>query len=338
MRLVSRLGWWVLAALTLAAVAQVPVAAAASSPAGAGPGGVGIRLLEVPADAGGDPRAQLYIVDHVAPGSVLSRRLEVSNTSQALLSVSLYAAGATVDGGHFVGADGRTANDLSTWSSVLPPSVDLPPGTRASAVVTISVPKDAAPGERYAAVWAEVRSGAKTGIVQVNRVGIRLYISVGPGAPPAADFTIESLTALRSSDGLPTVVASVRNTGGRALDMSGALTLLDGPGGLQAGPFPATLGSTLAIDAVGQVTIVLDERVPDGPWSAELTLRSGLLERNAKGTLTFPRLAAASTVPATTERAGWLRPAAGLVFALLGALVVIVVLRRRPRPAPGSSS
>jgi hypothetical protein len=49
-------------------------------------------------------------------------------------------------------------------------------------VVTIRVPRDAAPGERYGVVWAETRAGPDSGdgITQVNRVGIRLYLSVGP--------------------------------------------------------------------------------------------------------------------------------------------------------------
>ena len=115
--------------------------------------------------------------------------------------------------------------------------------------MTITVPSDAAPGEQYGVVWAEARSApvAGGGVIQVSRVGIRLYVSVGPGGAPAADFTIDSLTANRSADGQPTVLATVHNTGGRALDMSGTLQLLAGPGGLSAGPFPATLGTTLAI-------------------------------------------------------------------------------------------
>jgi hypothetical protein len=73
-------------------------------------------------------------------------------------------------------------------------------------------------------VWAEARStpSAGGGITQVSRVGIRVYLSVGPGGPPAADFTIDSLTARRSPDGRPVVLASVHNTGGRALDMNAA--------------------------------------------------------------------------------------------------------------------
>ena len=171
-----------------------------------------------------------------------------------------------------------------------------------TATVTITVPRDAAPGEQYGVVWAEARSApiAGGGVTQVSRVGIRLYLSVGPGGPPAADFTIDSLTAKRSPDGRPTVLASVHNTGGRALDMNGTLRLSAGPGGLSAGPFPATLGTTLAIGDTEPVTIALDKRLPAGPWDARITLRSGLLERSARATITFPDTGASPPVNTTS--------------------------------------
>ncbi|MBW3590879.1 MAG: hypothetical protein KY393_03355, partial [Actinobacteria bacterium] len=60
------------------------------------------------------------------------------------------------------------------------------------------------------------------------------------------------------------MTAEVRNTGGRALDLTGELTLTDGPGGLSGGPFPAELGTTLPVDGAAAVTVVLDEQLPDG--------------------------------------------------------------------------
>lgn len=250
------------------------------------PGGIGVRLLDAPAATAEDPRAGLYIIDHLAPGTVIERRIEVTNTTAAPAAIKMYAAAASIDDGAFVGDAGDSPNELSTWNAVRPNTLDLDAGGRANVTVTIAVPSDAASGERYAVVWAEVRSGAApvSGVEQVNRVGLRQYLSVGPGGPPAADFTVDSLTASRSADGGPLVLATVHNTGGRALDMVGELELLDGPGGLRAGPFPASLGSTLAIGESGQVVIPLDEQVPDGPWEAAITLRSGLLERNAQAT------------------------------------------------------
>ena len=198
--------------------------------------------------------------------------------------------------------------------------------------MTISVPSDAAQGEQYGVVWAEARSAPTAdGVIQVSRVGIRLYVSVGPGGAPAADFTIDSLTAMRSSEGKPMVLATVRNTGGRALDMNGTLELLAGPGGLSAGPFPATLGVTLGIGETEPVTIVLDERLPAGPWDAEITLRSGLLDRTARATITFPAIGAAPPVKTVSGAPGWLYPAAGGIAVLLVSVAALLAVRGRPR-------
>ncbi|MCU1498188.1 MAG: hypothetical protein JWM47_2141 [Acidimicrobiales bacterium] len=264
-------------------------------------GSIGIRLLEAPSGAADDPRAQVHIVDHLAPGTVIRRQISVSSTADTPVHAILYPAAATITGGSFVGADGATANDLSSWTTVTPKQVDVPAGGQAEATVTIAVPRDAAPGEQYGVVWAEVRSGAAdgSGVAEVTRVGVRMYLSVGPGGAPAPDFAIETLTAGRSSDGAPTVLAAVHNTGGRALDLGGTLELSAGPGGVRAGPFPAALGTTLAIGATEPVTIVLDGQLPAGPWDATVTLHSGLVERSAHATLTFPAAGVAAPVAAT---------------------------------------
>jgi hypothetical protein len=294
-------------------------------------GSLGVRLLDAPVSAVDDPRAKLYVVDHLNPGAVIHRRIEVSNSSAATAHVSLYAAAASIANGSFLGAAGHSANDLSTWTAVDPGVSDIPAAGRATATVTVAVPTDASPGEQYGVVWAEVRAapGAAGGVTQVSRVGIRLYLSIGPGGPPAANFTIGSLTARRSADGAPMVLAAVHNTGGRALDMSGNLQLLQGPGGLSAGPFAADLGTTLAIADTETVTIVLGKAVPLGPWDAQVVLRSGLLERRARARITFP---SATAVVSDSDQPGWLYPAGAGVLVLLGiAGRFIVIRRRRPK-------
>ena len=343
----STLARSVLAAFALTAVSAVFASASSAAPRpdtrAATAGGIGLRLVDVPVAERNDPRAWIYIVDHVRPGTVIHRRIEVSNATDSTAHVVLYAAAATIAHGSFLGAVGHTPNELSSWTSVSPGESDVSAAGHLLAAVTIVVPHDATSGERYGAVWAEVRSGpiGGNGVTQVSRVGIRIYLSVGTGGPPASNFTIESLTAERSAAGQPMVVATVHNTGGLALDMSGNLQLSAGPGGLSAGPFSATLGTTLAIGDTEPVASALDKQLPAGPWDARISLRSGLLERSAQATITFPEAGASAPVKTTAVRSSLLFAA---VIAGLGALLLLSVatigvmlrrLRRRPGGGPG---
>jgi hypothetical protein len=325
--------------LTRGALAAVAFTAAIGAPVSVSPaapvataraltaGGIGVQLLEVPLAEAEDPRARLYIIDHLHPGTTIHRRIEISNTTASSLHIVAYPAAAAISQGAFVGAAAHTANELSTWTSVLPGSSEVPSGGHAIVTVRIAVPRDAPPGEQYGVVWAETRSAAPAGdgITRVSRVGIRLYLAIGPGGAPASEFTIDSLTGKRSPDGQPVLVASVHNTGGRALDMSGTLQLSAGPGGLSAGPFPANLGTTLAIGATEPITIVLDKQIPDGPWHALVTLRSGLLERSARATINFP--ATGTPQPPYGLIAGFL-----VLLLLVGILTALHMRRRRNQP------
>jgi hypothetical protein len=185
--------------------------------------------------------------------------------------------------------------------------VTLRPHTAATLTVTIAVPRDASPGEHYAAIWAETaalhpvrnqNSAQNHNVLEVSRVGIRVYLSIGPGGPPPASFTITSLSSARLPDGRPVTTAQIHNTGGRALDLTGELTLTHGPGGLSAGPFPARLGSTLAPGQSEPVTVTLDKQLPAGQWTALIHLKSGITDRTTQAVITIPRHAG-ETSPAT---------------------------------------
>lgn len=315
-------------------LAATPTAVAASpAQPGVPPGAIGLRILDVPVLAKDDPRARLYIVDSVKPGSVIHRRVQVTNTTPTTARVTLYAAAASIQQAQFLGAAGHTANDLSSWITVGPGVAQVPSAGGLTADVAITVPADAAPGEQYAVVWAEVRSpAASTGVIQVNRVGIRVYLQVGGAGLQAASFGIQSLTAGRTAQGRPELVAAVLNDGGRALDMSGTLTLSGGPAGLSAGPFPAQLGSTLAPGLSEKVLVLLGPQVPDGPWLARITLRSGLVVRTSTATITFPSQPATQSVPVATAHRHRLSPALIWTVIIVSASAVCVgglALRRR---------
>lgn len=320
------------AVAAISLLAPLPVATAQQ-----GDVGLTIQLREAPTDRRDDPRARIYIIDHLQPGAEVERRIAVTNNTAGPLQVALYSAGAEVRDGAFSPLDGRTTNPLSTWTTVTPGSARLAPRETVEALVRLKVPVDAQDGEQYAAVWAETATPGANGINRIDRVGLRLYVSVGTGKEPVSDFVIDNLIASRDDSGNPVVEATVTNTGGRALDMSGQLTLSDGPGGLSAGPFPAELGTTLGIGQSQPVTVVLDKALPAGPWKARIDLQSGLLKRAAEATITFPEEAGQKSAPATareiplTKDIDVVGPVAVGVLGLVSLMLLFAIwwLRRR---------
>ena len=258
------------------------------APAGAqDEGTIGIGLLEAPADQADDPRAQTYVVDQLEPGDVIERRIQVANTTAEAVTVDLYAAASSIEDGQWKPLDGRAENPLSRWTTVTPGQVEVPSDGTAEATLRVEVPADAPGGEHYAVVWAQPPSASAGGVTVINRVGVRMYVYVGAEAA-GTDFVIASATATTSSDGARELAVDIDNVGDRAVDVTGAVELTDGPGSTSAGPFEVPAATTLEPASSGTVAIPIPEEIPAGPWTAEVTLRSGTVERTATFAVTWP--------------------------------------------------
>src|SRR5689334_10378943 len=171
----TRAAGWMGAAAAVMALAIPAIPAIADAPQT-----IGLRLADTTASPTDDPRARAYIVDHVPPASTIGRQVEVRNDTAQPRTIALYTAAADIGGGEFRFGDGRAANELTRWTTVSPSSLRLDAGARGEATVTISVPAGVTTGERYAVVWAEVAdASSRSGILAVNRVGVRIYLSVG---------------------------------------------------------------------------------------------------------------------------------------------------------------
>ncbi len=293
-------------------------ASAASTPTNSG--GIGVRLLPNPSTSSANPLTLSYIVERLAPGSRVHRDVEISNTTNARANVVVYPAAALYVHNKFSFAPGRTKDSLSRWTRVARSVVQLAPGGTAVDVVTITVPKSAPRGERYAVIWAEVSapSPSQSGVRLVNRVGIRMYVSVGKGGLPAAEFTIGSLAASRMANGDALIEANLDNVGQAAIDVTGELTLSGGPGGLSAGPFPVTLETLLAPRHLVMERVELGAQIPSGPWRADLSLSSDGTRRSSVTEITFP----ARKGPTQTRS-----PAIPLILATLVVLILLLIMR-----------
>ncbi|WUR61785.1 hypothetical protein OHS32_10520 [Micromonospora chokoriensis] len=276
---------------------------------------ISIRMLDIPASRVQDPRAQVYIVDHLKPGTTINRRVEVLNSSGVSQEIDFYSGAASVENNAFTVPEGRTGNELSGWIRLKTATMVLDPGERRPVEVEIAVPRKASKGERYAAIWAQVTSAKeRTGnVTQIHRVGIRVYLDVGPGGEPPTDFRIDGLAAEPGIGEFPVVTATVTNTGQRALDMTGTLSL--SKQAIRAGPFKVTNGVTILPGQSGQVRIEVNQALPAGTWDVQAKLVSGLVERTATGTISLP-VAEPMTV-ATSAGPSWLIYTVGAIAVLV---------------------
>jgi hypothetical protein len=316
-----------LGAVSAVVAALLVPAGAATAAATVAAGGIGVRLLSPPGAAAGSPLARSYIVGVVAPGSSIRRTVEVENSTRQPARVAVYAGPASIRRGRFVFASSRRLNRLARWTRISSHVLHLPPGAKAFVALTVKVPADASYGERYAVVWAELAATVNNQVRLVNRVGIRLYVTVGRGGAAPATFAIGRLRSGRSSAGDPFVAASVVNSGARTLLIGGDLTLSNGPGGTTAGPFPAALDVALSPGGSAEVRMPLDRRLPRGPWLARLRLRSGQLERRAVATVLFPRGRTVPVVPAGAPSDPRRHLLTLLAFLMLGVLGLAALVR-----------
>ena len=228
---------------------------------------------------------------------VITRKFEVLNLGSTPAQVTVYPAAATISGGTFRFANGDTQNEMTTWVSISKSALTLAPHSDAALVATITVPGNAPSGEQYGVIWAQVSARGAGNVTLVSRVGIRIYLSIGPGGAAAPGFTLGTPVARRTSAGVPVVSVPVHNTGGTAVDVQGTLQLTDGPGGVSAGPFHAEQVDTLAPGQSYPATFALPAKLPNGSWQATFTMVSGLITKTETVTLSFngaPATAAAA--------------------------------------------
>ncbi len=319
-----RLLGMIMLVLAAGAVGPAPAAMAGTyRPAGPGPQRFGVRLVDVPVDEANNPRALRYIIDYLPTGTVIHRRILVTNQEARTGHFTVYADAAQISHGSFTGDAGATRSELTGWISVQHRTITLGPGASAMDMVTIKVPPAATRGEHYAVIWVQQESYVHVstgfGVNDVARVGIRVYLAVGRGGAPPTVFAITSVTARRSAGGRPTVLVQVDNSGGRAVDLDGTVRLTGGPGNSAAGPFPARQIITLAPGQSGSMTFVLPKSLPDGPWQAKVTLVSGLTTCSATASIQFAALVVAH---AGLSFMAWLT----MGFVALVALVAVMAL------------
>ncbi|MGW0701145.1 hypothetical protein ACWD0A_17885 [Streptomyces sp. NPDC002867] len=107
----------------------------------------------------------------------------------------------------------------------------------------------------------------------------------------------------------------------------GGFTLSDGPGGVSAGPFDVRAG-TLGPGRSTLAKTTLDPRLPDGAWTAQLSLASGLVTRETSGRITIGSPQPAHRRGGTTRMAMLM---VGSLVSVAATAVIAYAYRRRSR-------
>lgn len=251
----------------VSAAPAVPVVAA-----GVSGSGIGIELTDAP--------GQADIIESPAPGTSITRHVRVHNKTGVAQAISVYAGPASIVNETFSVEPAGETNALTSWTTIDKPTVQLDNRQFEDVTVVITVPPDAPSATLYGAIWAAVGG---------SRSGVRMDVTVGGNNGPAADFVITDLIPERRSDGTVAVLATLTNTGGRPIDITGTLRLSDGPGALFVNAVPAQ-PTSLSAGATGTVLFVVSDSssLPNGPWTAKARLKNGYFTHELREQITFP--------------------------------------------------
>ena len=314
-------------ALTAAAGISFPSAAVAATALTAisTPQTFGIRLVGVL------PSEQGSITAFLHPGMTIRRRLKIENHESRTATFTVYPAAAHLSHGKFLTDPGAARSELTTWIRVAKPAVRLRPGKSTTDLITIKVPHIATIGEHYGVIWVQqaeqAHRGKKVHVAEVTRVGMSMFLTIGRGGVPPTKFVIGIIRG-HDSTNRTWLTALVRNTGQRAVELSGSVSLTDGPGGTTAGPFRELQVVVLAPGQIAPVLFVPPRGLPAGQWLAKIKLVSGFTTETASAPVKLGNGSAAGAISSRAiEIAGVI---VGLV--LVGCLLAALRLRQNRRP------
>ncbi|MDX1659026.1 MAG: hypothetical protein R3343_09420 [Nitriliruptorales bacterium] len=137
-------------------------------------------------------RRSSYLIHDVSPGDVLEDRVEVVNLTNAPIQLLVESVDATLNAdGAFAPAGPGTRREAGAWIELERNSLEIAPLGAESVGVTITVPSTAPAGDHVAAIVVQREDPDLQGNVRVvNRVGVRVYLTVGGGGPLSRDFSI----------------------------------------------------------------------------------------------------------------------------------------------------
>lgn len=304
--------------------------------------------------SGPDGRSELSY--QVAPGTVVSDWVAVTNYSPVAATLRVYAADAVTDydtaAFTLVNAD-ETSTRAGSWTSVDGASaacpdtdddaeracaatvgitVTLDPGARADIPFTLTVPVDATPGDHAAGIVASYVADAAVGegaaVAVEQRVGTRIYLRVdGPlspgmgvqGAVAGYDASLNPVGGGTARTGF-----DISNLGNTRISVQPEVALV-GPFGIALGSFTLPAVQNIVPGGTAHVEAEMPGVAPLFLLSSEITLTP----IPAGGVAATDPLPAAVTASTVAWAVPWMLLA--ILLALGVVLSVVITVRRRSR-------
>ena len=303
-------------------------------------GGDGRVTFGMTTASGGTTDDRGFIAVNAPAGSVLNDNVAVVNLSDAPLDVDLYAADVTnAEDGSLDVAGRNDAKQLTGgWVTLGQAQVSLPgqsaatgPGL-AMVPVTISIPKDAEPGDHLAAVLssytAQGKPGANAPAVNLEqRVGVRIYVTVQGDIRPGltiSDVHVHFLAGGALGSGSMEVEYTLTNSGNVRYGVNPSVRAT-GPFGLA----PHSADGTAIAELLPHSSVTQKVKL-DGVYPL-------LLENVVVSATAVAALGAGDPQIGTVHASAWMWLWSWQILLLLAVVAIVLeeVVRRRRKRRPG---
>ncbi len=268
----------------------------------------------------------------IAPGDTVADKVTVYNLGNVPLVFRVYATDAfnNDDGTFALLAGDKEPVDVGTWLTLDQEAISVPPGMQTTIPFSITVPRDAAPGDHVGAVLASsatlgVNEDPGTAVTVDRRTGTRLFVRVAGDL--RTEFGITNLESdyhhsLNSFGGSTTVRFRVENRGN--VRLSGVpLVEVGGP----FGAFSKTIKMPKISELLPGEHADLAVEVADVP---------ALFVNSTKVSIK-PEGEGIDNAPTSTASTTQFAPPITLLLLVLVVVLVLLALRARRRRAGGTA-
>jgi len=215
----------------------------------------------------------------VQAGQTYIHKMTVTSGSSYPMQMQVEADGLGVDPNGTINAI-LPQNDTSPFSArtyitnIDNPSFNLAPGASQEVQVTISIPSNATPGERYACVYIYSQPGGEGNVGVIVSSVIPIIINI-PGYTAEKTGQITDLTVPQATTANPIVIdTTFENTGNVRLPVQDNVTITDSSGKTVSQVVtpvtsPSVLPTLIRLFTVSSATLVNNNGLAPGQYSAQ---------------------------------------------------------------------